>query len=263
MATIVAMCSHGGGVGKSHIVATIGVLMASRGLRIGVVDTDIRSPGMTLHLGLQIGEADLTLADYLLGTCDIDDAVYDVTHQVLGQNGTGALFAVPSTYTLDTILRVIAQGYDLGLLSLGFQRLIENLDLDLLILDTHTGVTDETMATFSMADVVVVVLRPELKDLRGNHLTMSMTRRFGVPRVVLAVNMAPPDVDHGVLAADAKREYGCDAAVIVPYCVDLTRGPPPGLFLLEHPEHEVTARYRELVDTLVATHHVREETLEL
>lgn len=57
---IVAVVSGKGGVGKSAITANLATLLASRGLRVGVVDADLNGPSVARMLGA--GEASLQLS---------------------------------------------------------------------------------------------------------------------------------------------------------------------------------------------------------
>ncbi len=52
MATIVSVHSFRGGTGKSNTTANLAAILASDGHRVGVIDTDIQSPGIHVILGL-------------------------------------------------------------------------------------------------------------------------------------------------------------------------------------------------------------------
>jgi len=51
MARIVAVHSFRGGTGKSNVTANLAALLAAAGHRVGVVDTDIQSPGIHVLFG--------------------------------------------------------------------------------------------------------------------------------------------------------------------------------------------------------------------
>jgi MinD-like ATPase involved in chromosome partitioning or flagellar assembly len=52
MSKIISIHSFRGGTGKSNTTANITTLLASQGLRVGVIDTDIQSPGIHGLFGL-------------------------------------------------------------------------------------------------------------------------------------------------------------------------------------------------------------------
>ena len=53
MSKIVSIHSFRGGTGKSNTTANLAALMALRGQRVAVVDTDIASPGIHVLFGIQ------------------------------------------------------------------------------------------------------------------------------------------------------------------------------------------------------------------
>ena len=76
---IVSVHSYRGGTGKSNTVANLATLLAAEGKRVGVIDTDIQSPGIHILFGLEQREISHSLNDYLWGACQIKEAAYDVT----------------------------------------------------------------------------------------------------------------------------------------------------------------------------------------
>lgn len=81
MATIVSIHSFRGGTSKSNTTANIAAVLAARGRRVGVIDTDIPSPGIHILFGLPGDEITSALNDYLWGGCEIGEAAHDVTPQ--------------------------------------------------------------------------------------------------------------------------------------------------------------------------------------
>ena len=52
MAKIISIHSFRGGTGKSNMTANLAALLAAEGGRVGVIDTDIQSPGIHVLFGL-------------------------------------------------------------------------------------------------------------------------------------------------------------------------------------------------------------------
>ena len=141
MSKIISVHSFRGGTGKSNTSANLAALYAMDGLRVGVVDTDIQSPGIHVIFGLDEDDAVYSLNDYLWGNCTIEQTACDVSH-AMGPQCTGAAFLIPSSVNAADIARVLHDGYDINLLSDGFRDLIKELDLDVLVIDTHPGLND-------------------------------------------------------------------------------------------------------------------------
>src|SRR5215216_3378250 len=65
MSRVVSIHSFRGGTGKSNVTANVATILASEGRRVGVVDTDIQSPGIHVLFGLDEGTLTHSLNDYL------------------------------------------------------------------------------------------------------------------------------------------------------------------------------------------------------
>ena len=96
MSKIISVHSFRGGTGKSNTTANLAALLAMDGARVGVVDTDIASPG--IHVLFNLDEADMehSLNDYLWGKCTIEQAAQDVTGHI-GAEVKGQIFLIPSS----------------------------------------------------------------------------------------------------------------------------------------------------------------------
>ena len=85
MAKIISIHSYRGGTGKSNMTANLATLVAFEGNRVGIIDTDLPSPGINILFGLVNKQGDRTLNDFLWKNCKITDAAYDVSSVLEGQ----------------------------------------------------------------------------------------------------------------------------------------------------------------------------------
>jgi MinD-like ATPase involved in chromosome partitioning or flagellar assembly len=83
LAKIISTHSFRGGTGKSNTTANLAVLVARAGYRVGVIDTDIQSPGIHVIFQLPESRIERALNDYLWGKCSIQESAYDVTEPPL------------------------------------------------------------------------------------------------------------------------------------------------------------------------------------
>ena len=109
MANIISVHSFRGGTGKSNTVANLAVLMAARGKRVGVIDTDIQSPGIHVLFGLRADDITVSLNQYLWGRAPITDTA----RVVLKLESGGAVYLIPASMKTNDIVQVIRQGYDI------------------------------------------------------------------------------------------------------------------------------------------------------
>lgn len=250
MSKIISIHSFRGGTGKSNTSANLSALMAADGLRVCVVDTDIQSPGIHVLLGLQEEDMKLTLNDYLWGRCDIKDAAYDVTANV-GEGIKGKLFLVPSSIKVSDIARILREHYDVGLLNDGFQRLIEALNLDVLVVDTHPGLNDETLLSIAISDSLAIIMRPDQQDFQGTSVTVEVARKLDVPRMVLIVNKTPTIFDMDQVRRRVEQTYNCEVAAVLPHSDEMMALASEGVFVVKFPKHTIANQLREVARSLV------------
>jgi septum site-determining protein MinD len=250
VATVISIHSFRGGTGKSNTAANLSALAAMQGLRVGVVDTDIQSPGVHVVLGMGDDEVGKSLNDYLWGNCEIEEAAYDVGTRI-GPEITGALYLVPSSIKAGDIARIIREGYDVGLLNDGFQRLIEELELDALIIDTHPGMNEETLLSIAISDALAVVMRPDSQDYQGTGVTVEVARRLNVPRLVMVVNKVPSSFDTEQVRQRVSEAYDAEVGAVIPHSDEMMTLASSGVFVHRYPDHLVTTEYKLLLTRLL------------
>lgn len=251
MSKIISIHSFRGGTGKSNTTANVAMLLAAEGRRVAVVDTDIQSPGIHVLFGLDQATLNRTLNDYLWGRCRIEEAAHDVTPS-LGVDNEGRTFLVPSSIQPADIAQVMREGYDVGLLNEGFRHLIEELELDALLLDTHPGLNEETLLSIAMSNALAVIMRPDSQDYEGTSVTVAVARKLGVPRMVLVVNKTPAIFDAAEVQARVEKTYDCEVAAVLPHSDELMVLSSEGIFALRHPDHPLTGLYRQIASRIMS-----------
>jgi septum site-determining protein MinD len=249
MARIISVHSFRGGTGKSNTAASVAALLAAEGQRVGVVDTDIQSPGIHTLFGLNQEAMHYSLNQYLWRSCDITQAAHDVTAS-LDAGLPGRVYLVPSSIKANDIARVMRDGYDVGLLNEGFRQFVKELSLDVLILDTHPGLNEETLLSIAMSNTLAIVLRPDHQDYEGTSVTLSVARKLNVPDLVLVVNKVPPMFDPEQVKERVKMAYACEVAAVLPHSDELMALSSAGIFALRYPDHPVTGLLRQIAARL-------------
>jgi MinD-like ATPase involved in chromosome partitioning or flagellar assembly len=239
MSRIVSVHSFRGGTGKSNLTANVATLVASQGKRVGIVDTDIQSPGIHVIFGLDEETMGLALNDYLWGHCPIEKTAYDVTPTGVARQG-GSIHLIPSSIKAGEIARVLREGYDVGMLNEGFRDLIRSLKLEYLFIDTHPGLNEETLLSIAISDVLILILRPDRQDFQGTAVTVKVARKLNVRKMLLVVNKALPGMDHGALQQQVERVYDAPVAAVFPLSEEMMELASGGVFCLHHPEHLFT-----------------------
>jgi len=250
MSKIISIHSFRGGTGKSHTTANVATLLAAEGRRIGVVDTDIQSPGIHVLFGVDQETLSHSLNDYLWGRCSIEQAAHDVTPN-LNASLEGRIFLIPSSIKPTDIARVMHEGYDVGLLNEGFRDLSGELGLDALLIDTHPGLNEETLLSIAMSNVLAIVMRPDQQDYEGTSVTVSVARKLKVPRMMLVVNKTPPIFNVAEVKERVEKTYECEVAAVMPHSDELMILSSADIFALRYPDHPVTGLYRQVATRLM------------
>src|SRR3989304_1233813 len=75
---IVSIHSFRGGTGKSNTTANLAAQVAMAGRRVGVLDTDIQSPGIHVLFGLDENKMGKTMNDFLHGKATIREIGFSI-----------------------------------------------------------------------------------------------------------------------------------------------------------------------------------------
>lgn len=256
MAKVVSIHSFRGGTGKSNLTANLAAQLARRNLRVGVIDTDIQSPGIHVIFALKPASVTLALNDYLWGRCRVEEAAYDVTAAAVGRIDEGQdrprLFLIPSSVSTGEIARILRDGYDIGRLNDGMQELIRALRLDYLLIDTHPGVNEETLLSIAVSDLLLLVMRPDHQDFQGTAVTAQLARQLDVRDMHIVLNKVPAEMDRDALRRQVEDGYRAPVAAMLPLSTQMAQLASSGLFSLRFPDHPLTQALHPIIDRLMA-----------
>ncbi len=246
MPHVVTVHSYRGGTGKSHFTANLATTVAAQGHRVGVIDTDVPSPGIHNLFCLEPEQMDQTLNNYLSGESPIEDAAYDVSANV-GINNPGKLFLVPSSVKADDIAKILKNGYDAKLMNDGLRRLVKALQLDYLFIDTHPGLSKETFLSIAISHLLILILRPDKQDYQGTAVTLDVARELKVRKMLLIVNKAHSKLNLDALKHKVEDTYKEKVAGVFPLSEDVVRLASEGVFCAKYPGHPVSQEFMKVM----------------
>ena len=250
MPKIISVHSFRGGTGKSNTAANVATLLAMDGMRVGVIDTDIQSPGIHVLFGLDESDIGHVLNDYLWGECAIEATAIDVTERI-DAGIEGRVYMIPSSIKAEDIARVLRDGYDVGLLNDGYQHLMEVLNLDVLMIDTHPGLNEETLLSIAISDALAILMRPDQQDYQGTGVTVEVARKLGVPRLLMVVNKVPALWKPEEVRERVARTYEAEVGAVIPHSDEMMTLASASIFVVRYPDHPITQTLRDLARELV------------
>jgi MinD-like ATPase involved in chromosome partitioning or flagellar assembly len=253
VASIVAIHSFRGGTGKSNLTANLAYCCACQGARVGVIDTDIQSPGIHILFGLGDSSTKYCLNDYLKGECVIKDTVYDVSGKL--SLPEGRISVIPSRLNAAAIISMVKEGFDVQKLSTALSDLTKELQLDALLVDTHPGVEEDTLLSIAMCDILVVVLRPDEQDYLGTAVTFEIARRMEVPKTFLVANRVPPELDLEKFSAKLEKTYKVPVIGVLPFSYDLMMAQSRGVYCYASPGDPFSLAVKAVAERMIDLLH--------
>ena len=256
MGQIISIHSFRGGTGKSNITANLAAQVALADKRVGIVDTDIQSPGIHVLFGLDETNMGNTLNDFLHGKCTIREVAFPIGEhagkraQLAGKH----LWLFPSSIRGTEISRILREGFDINLLNTGLQTLMNEFDLDYLFIDTHPGLNEETLLSIAISDLLIVILRPDQQDFQGTAVTVDIARSLDVPKMLLMVNKAVPGYDYDDLKDQIESAYKTSLTGILPLNFELADNASKDLFSLSNPRHPWSQELRKVTEAILLVH---------
>lgn len=254
---IVSIHSFRGGTGKSNTTANLAAQVALAGKRVGVVDTDIQSPGIHVLFGLDENKMGKTLNDFLHGKATISEVAFPVGEKAADAEGRAKLagknlWLFPSSIRGREISQILREGYDVNRLNEGFQTMLKDLNLDYLFIDTHPGLNEETLLSIAISDILIIILRPDNQDFQGTSVTVDIARSLDVPNLILMANKAVPKYDFKEIKKQIEDTFKAPVAGVLPLSFDLADNASRDLFSLRYPDHEWSKALRGVADILLA-----------
>lgn len=249
---IVSIHSFRGGTGKSNTTANLASQAAMAGKRVGVVDTDIQSPGIHVLFGLDEQKMGKTLNDFLHGKATIREVGYrvgDAASDVAGRAKLAGkdLYLFPSSIKGKEISQILKEGIDFNRLNEAMQTAISEFDLDYLFIDTHPGLNEETLLSIATSDILIIILRPDSQDLQGTSVTVDIARSLDVPNLFLLVNKALPKYDPAGIKKDIETQFQTTVTSVLPLSFDMAENASRDLFSLAYPDHDWSKALKNVV----------------
>ncbi len=157
-ATVMAVTSGKGGVGKTFVSANVAAALAKRGLRVLVLDADLGLANLDVVLNLH---PKITLHDVFTGKAKLEEAVL---------RAPGGFHVLLAGSGLVEYSRLTTEVRD------QFQRVIQQLmpSYDIVLLDTGAGISDVVLYAVSLADEVLLVVTPEPTSLTDAYATIKV-----------------------------------------------------------------------------------------
>lgn len=167
MGKTIGIVSLKGGVGKTSVVSALGGALSNLGKRVLVVDGNLSSPSLGLHLN--IVEPEKTLHHVLNRSSRVKDAIYPYENFDVLPSSVFARIKV-SPLKLKDHLRFVKGHYDV------------------ILLDSAPSLEEETLGVMLASDQILIVTTPDHPTLSASIKAAKLAKQRGTPISGLIMN---------------------------------------------------------------------------
>jgi septum site-determining protein MinD len=161
MAKLITITSGKGGVGKTTTAINLGAALNAFGKDVIVVDANLTTPNVGLHLGAPM--VPISLNHVLLGKAEIADAIYE------HESGTRV---IPSSLSVKELRRLNhSKLKDVG-------KKLRRV-ADYIIYDSAAGLGEEALCAMEAADELIIVTNPEITAVTDALKTSKVIEELG------------------------------------------------------------------------------------
>lgn len=176
MGVSICFASGKGGVGKSTIVANLGIALSRYKLKTVVVDGNLEGPSLGLIMGIKPNIA--SLHDVLSGEIGVESAMVKVE----------GLDVVVGELKVEGLLDI---NFEL------FERTIEDLEkkYEIVIVDCPPGLGRDAVVAISSCYEMVLVVTPEITSISEALKTIIIAKKLGTKIIGVIINKAGSKYD--------------------------------------------------------------------
>jgi len=229
--------SYKGGTGKTNISANLASFLVSKGLKVGLIDTDVSGPGIHALFSLKTKK---TLVDFLQGKAGLEEIVY--------RHGNEELYIIPSDAIEEDIVsfsRDPAQAKEkLQSLLREFQ---SRYNPDHMIFDCSPGLNRSSLLVMGMSEISIVVSTLDKQDIRGTYVISGVARRLkSRPRILF--NKLPKNKYEASKETleDLSRKIGLEPIGVILHDEAMANAWSRKIIVQEYPDSQYSKQIAEL-----------------
>lgn len=233
MARIISVLSGKGGVGKTTLVSNLGAALAKKGKRVIILDGNVTTPNLSLHLGIPFYP--ITLHDVLEKRIPIESAIYD---------HPSGISVIPASLSADKVRNVDIEKLEGVLWSLLGRA-------DIIIVDAAAGLGKEALAAIGVADELIIVTNPDLPSVTDALKTIKIAEDSGTKVLGVVVNRVKGH-KHELSLSDIKSMLEIPIIAVVPEDIAVPRSIAKKIPVVHHKPSSRSARaFKRLASRIV------------
>ena len=249
MTRVVVIHSFKRGTGKTSLAANLAFLKAAAGKRVGLVDASTQYPDLHLPFGLPKAPP-AEQPSFFEDPDHWPDQIAKNLTSHLPQPRNVSLFLISIGINQPNTWATRQKELDVLLLGTGIHQFAQRYQLDTILVDTDSGLSQTSLTAFAVAEILMFVLRPDHQDLRGTQVLLDLASRLEIQKCVLVANMLPSQLDVQDVRQSIEKTLNGRLSAALPYSPEVFLGGVTSLFCLEHPTHPFSVALKELAHSL-------------
>ncbi len=241
---VLAVTSGKGGVGKSNLSTNLALAMGLYGKKILLIDFDLGLANIDVLFGIY---PKYTLKDVFRGTKSIKDVIVE---------GPGGLLIIPASSGVEEMVNLSAAQKERLIHEMN---LVKN-DIDLVIVDTGSGIYSDTIRMLLAANEIIIVTTPEPTAITDAYAVTKVVAKYKKnAKIYLLINMCKNITDAKntgkKITEAAKRFLGVEMQDIwaVPYDYHVeksVRMQKP--FIIKYPDAVISSNIRKIAGNILS-----------
>lgn len=169
--------------------------------------------------------------------------------------GNGKLYYIPASLNIDDILEIFRGGYEVDPLAHGLNEVMEDHHLDVILIDSHPGLDEETLLAMAICDSIIILSRLDRQDYTETAVTLQVLEtlqynRLGRP-ILLIVNQVPVSYDMRETKEEFERTFNKPVIGALPFYEEVFAAMSRGVSCLKNPSYQFSMRIVEVAKSLL------------
>jgi pilus assembly protein CpaE len=194
-ASVVAIFSPKGGVGRTTVAVNVAVAAASLGVKVALVDASFQFGDVGVLLNLN--PRNKSIAD-LVGELQTGEAESLETFMITHSSGVRVLLAPPSPEQAELVTPLAVKHVLQGL----------RREYELVVVDCPSTFNEPTIAVLDESDVILTLLSLEITSVKNMRLFLEVSEQLGYDNEKIRLVLNRADSTLGIRVADVEHSIG-------------------------------------------------------
>jgi len=231
MGKSIGIVSLKGGVGKTSVVASLGSALSEFGKKVLLIDGNLSSPSLGLHLN--IIDPEKTLHHVLNRTANTREAIYEYEK---------GFHIMPASIFEKTEVNPLKLRDKIK----GLKR-----SYDVILIDSSPSLNEETLAVILASDEIFVVTTPDHPTLSATIKAIRLAKQRGTPISGLILNKVH-NKDFEISLEDIEETLEVPVLAVIPYDVNVLKSlSNMEPYTIHKPKSKGSTEYKKLAGVLI------------